>query len=343
MFDNDYPDEKHQVRFFENLVTRLEGKPGVDHVALASHLPGLGGSISRFAVEGSAYASDQDHPRARIVAVTPKTFDLFGVGMLEGRDFRFSDDMGSPRVAVVNQSFAEKFFPGRDPLGKRFRLRPTDNKRAWLTIVGVVPDMMTTGWLEEESTEGFYVPLTQSPSGYINVAIRTQGDPLALASMVGEEVMAIDPNLLIFSVNTLSGAITQRTWYVDVFGTLFVIFGLAALLLSEIGLYGVMAFSISRRTHEFGLRMTLGAQAADVMKLILKQGLTQLALGLFLGIGLRLGLSRAVEGIFYGVNAWDPVAYTSVAAAMVATSVLACLVPARRATRVDPAVALRYR
>jgi putative ABC transport system permease protein len=341
LFESDYPDEESRTKFFDDLYRRLESIPGGESVAIASNLPGLGGSLSPFAMESVVYPTEDDHPRARWAAVTASHFTTFGVDILDGRGFSPSDGPEAPKVALINNSFAKTFFPEGSPLGKRIR-RGSSDAEPWMTIVGVVPDMMTTGWHMEESPEGYYVPLAQSPPQFASIVVRTAGPPLTVTTAVRAAVMATDPNLPIYRANTLAHTIKNRTWYIDVFGSLFAIFGLAALLLAGTGLYGVMAFDVSRRVPEFGLRMSLGARRIDLLHLILKQGLFQLGIGLTAGLALGWGLSVLVEGIFYGVQSGDPIAYLAIALVMALVGVVACLVPARQATRVEPASALRY-
>ncbi len=341
LFDTDYPDDESRRRFFDRLESRLETLPGLRSTAFVSSFPALGAAQVPFEIETTIYPKDQDRPGARRVTVSPGSFEVFDITLLEGRDFRPSDDHNSPSVAIINQGFYEKYFTGESPLGKRLRWAGKDTG-PWMTIVGVVPDVMTTGSLFDEPPEGIYVPLKQNPSRYAGIAIRAQGDSLALSSMVREQVMELDPNLPLYGVGRLSSIISNRTWFVDVFGSLFVIFGVAALLLAGIGLYGVMSFSVRRRTAELGLRRTFGAQTLDLLSLICMQGLYQLSVGMFIGIGLGLGISKLVEGLLYGVGPWSPLAIAVVMATMLATGVVACLVPAFRAVRVAPAEALRH-
>ena len=298
-------------------------------LALVSHLPGLRASSARLEVEGTAQVSRESRPRTRWAVATPRSFQAFGVGVLQGRDFLPSDLEGSLPVAIVNQSFVERFLPGTDPIGSRIRLELSDQELPWTTVVGVVPDLMTTGSLLEERAEGVYLPLAQRPPRFVNIAIRTRGEPQALTSMVREQVTAIDPDLPIYGVGTLARTIAGRTWFVGVFGGLFVVFGFAALVLAAVGLYGVMAFNVTRRWREFGLRMTLGAEPGDVRKLILRQGASQLGAGLVMGLALGIGLARLVEGFLYGLDPWDPVAMAIVLGSTIAVGVAACLIPAR--------------
>jgi len=201
---------------------------------------------------------------------------------------------------------------------------------------------MYLGGPNNEDPEGFYLPFAQNPAPFMSIVMRTQGAPLALASMVRDEVKAIDPNLPIYWVNSLAQQFKDNTFFFGLFGTLFMIFGFVALFLAAIGLYGVMAFSVSRRTQEIGLRMALGATTGTVMKMILKQGAVQLGIGIALGLGIAVGLSRMLEFILFGVEPWDPTIFIVIVVTLTLVGLLACWVPAQRATRVDPMDALRY-
>ena len=341
LFETDYPDDPSRVRFFDELRERLAVLPGVRSAAIASNLPGLGSGRWQIGIDGETYDRDQDYPLARGNSVSPGYFDAFGVSVLQGRDFTAQDRAETLPVAIVNQSFVEAFFSGESPLGRRFRVGDSGSEEPWLTIVGVVPDLFMGG-PENENPEGFYLPMAQKVARFMFMLARTDANPMALAPLVRDEVVAVDENLPIYWVRTLDQAIAQNTWFYTVFGTLFVIFGGVALLLAAIGLYGVMSFAVSRRTKEVGVRMALGAERGDVIRLVLKQGLWQLAIGVVLGVGLGALLSRGLQEFLFEVGAMDPMTFVAIAIVLVSTGVVASLVPARRATRVDPVVALRY-
>ncbi len=341
LFEAAYPDTVTRIQFFEELVERLEALPGARAAALTTNLPGTGSGRRRFAVEGEVYASDQDYPLTRRVLATSGFFETFGVSILQGRDFAPQDRADNLQVAIVNEAFAERFFPGESPLGRRIRLGRSDSEQPWLSIVGLAPDMFMGG-VDNENPEGIYVPLAQNDARFMSIAVAARGDPLALARVVRDQVMAIDPDLPLYWVDSLAGFIAQGTWFYRVFGTLFMIFGFVALFLAGIGLYGVMAFSVSRRTQEVGVRMALGAQRGDVLGLILRQGLLQLGIGLFFGLALAALLSRMLQLVLFQVEPRDPVIFLVIALALLAIGLLASYIPARRATRVDPVAALRY-
>lgn len=342
LFEEDYPEPQDRRRFFEQLQTRLESLPGIEDASFTQSLPGLHAPWSRFEVEGETYERTEDRPVAHHVVVTPGFFESFGVAPLQGRTFGLEDREGARPVVVINTDLAKQLFPEESPLGKRIRIAGGEDDEPWRTVVGIVPAMYLDG-PDNEDPQGFYTPLPQSDARFLSLAaMPAAGAPLELASTVRREVQALDPNLPIYWVETLAASIRRLgTWYYDVFGTLFAILGFAALFLAVVGLYGVMSFSVSRRIPEVGIRMALGAKARDVVRLILRQGATQVAVGLVVGLGLALGFSKLLSFILFEVEPWDPATFAVIAAVLALAGLTACWVPARRASRVDPMVALR--
>ena len=347
LFESDYPTAEDRARFFEELRRRLEERPRVQAVGLTTALPVLGAGRDRFALAGETY-EEGSLPRARRVTVSPGFFETFGVRPVAGRVFSDVDRRDARAVALVNRPFAERYFPGESPIGRQLRLGapPSDGSadpgegEPWRTIVGVVPDM-GLGDIQGEDPEGIYVPLAQDDVRFASLVARSESDPMALAPAVREVVTGLDPYLPIYWVRTMTGAVQQIYWFVDVFGTIFAVFGVSGLLLAVIGLYGVMAFSVQRRTHEVGIRMALGADSGTILGLMIRQGAIQLAIGITLGLGLALALARGIRLLLYGVEPWDPGIFASIAAVLLVTGLLAAALPARRAAVVDPAVALR--
>ncbi|UCG87551.1 MAG: ABC transporter permease [Gemmatimonadota bacterium] len=345
LYDRRYPDSDTRVRFYDDLVGRLKGKPGVINVALTSALPGLGAGGTAMGVEGVTYQTERDFPMVRWAAVTPDFFQTFNVEIRSGRAFELSDDLDGERVAIVNESFVDRYLHGSEPLGRRIRFGRSASDTVWRTIVGVAPDMMINrrrrGGVMDEGPEGVYLPLAQVTTLRPKVAIRSSRPPLALTDLVRTELAAVDPDQALSDVNTLQDAINDLNWMYRMLGTLFGIFGLTALCLASIGLYGVMAFSVSRRTGEFGVRMSLGASAGSLLRLILKEGGRHLLIGLVFGLLVAALLSRLLSAILFGVEPTDPFTVVVVVAALGTTGLVACLVPAMRATSVDPMEALR--
>jgi predicted permease len=315
--------------------------PGVTAASVSTSLPGLGTGTTAFALEGASYADDRDYPVARTSVVSPGYFETFEVAVLQGRDFSALDDGAGVPVAIVNQSFVARNLSG-DPLGQRFRPGRSDSEEPWLTVVGVVPDlyMQGVGNLDDEP-DGYYVPLAQEDASFASLAARGPGNPMELSAAIRDAVASVHADTPIYWVDSLSGRLEESTWFYNVFGVLFMAFGAAALFLASVGLYGVMSFSVSRRTAEMGIRMALGAEGKQVLRMILRQGMSQILIGLVVGLGLAVVISRALRMVLFEVSPNDPAVFALIAAVLAGTGLLASTVPARRATRVDPMVALR--
>jgi putative ABC transport system permease protein len=345
LFEASYPDEAQRVRFFDDLLERLESQPGVASVAATTALPASGSWWMNYEVEGRVYPTEKDYPVTRVAMITPGFFDTFGARLRGGRGFNRMDTAGSLPVIVVNKSFAEMIWKGEDPVGKRIRLVAEPGKtEPWRTVVGVAPDMQMAGLDNNEvGPDGFYIPLAQRNPGFVSVVIRTQADnPLTLTSMVRQQVNAIDRDLPVYFVYSMDEVIARETFFPNLFGTLFAIFGLSALVLASIGIYGVIAFSVYQRTQEIGIRMALGAQKQNVLRMIIRQGMLQLLFGLILGLVLALMGSGVLANFLFGVNPKDPATFVLVVVVLSAVAFLACWIPAQRASRTDPLIAIRY-
>ena len=339
--ETQYGDSAAQVRFFDQLQQRLPELGGAEAVALSAALPGVGSGMDQLSLEGKTYATERDYPLTHVASITPGFFDVFRL-KVDGRDFTAQDRETTEPVAIVNQTFARKHFGGAaGAVGKRVRLGGPETTQPWRTVVGVVPDMWMDG-PENERPEAVYLPFAQAPQRFMSVVARARGEPGGLTAPVRDLVGSIDPDLPIYFVGSLQERIAENTWFYRVFGGIFMIMGIVALFLAGIGLYGVMAFNVSRRTREMGVRMALGAQPGDVTRLVLRQGLIQLGIGIALGIGLAYALASALKMILFQVSTLDPLVFGLTLLVLLASGVAATLIPARRATRVDPMVALRY-
>jgi len=337
-----YPDTTSRTGFYDQLLPRLAAIPSVAAVTLSDGLPARGNGSRAFEVEGHTYQTDEDYPNAREGIVTPGYFETFEVDVLQGRAFTVADRRGGLPVAIVNASFATTFYPTGEVLGRRIRMGIRDTTAQWLTVIGVVPDLMMEG-IENtnESPVGFYIPLAQSGVGRnVNMALRTRGSPLAVADDVRRAVAEVDPNLPIYDVATMEQVIEEETWFYRLFGTLFMMLGFVALFLAVVGLYGVMAFAVGRRTREMGIRIALGAQPRQLVGLTMRAGLIQLGIGLAIGIGIAALLASPLQWILYEVNARDPAVFGAVAVVLGVVGLAASFVPARRVTRVDPVLTL---
>jgi predicted permease len=338
----EYADTASHIRFYDQLLPRLSQIPGAEAATLSDGLPASGNGSRVFELEGESYGSDEEFPTAREGIVTPGYFETFDTPVLQGRSFNSMDLTGSLPVAVVNESFVRSFFPEDEPLGRRIRMGQRDTAAHWLTIVGVVPDMLMEGiGNPDESPAGFYIPIAQSGVGtFVSIAIRTRGSPMTITPDVREAVESLDSNLPIYDVLSMNGVIAQETWFYWVFGSLFMVFGFVGLFLAAIGLYGVMSFSVSRRTQEMGIRMALGAQGAGLVRLVMKRGLVQLGVGLVIGIALAALAADPLTLLLYEVDARDPTVFGGVALILALTGLLASFVPASRVARLDPVTAL---
>jgi predicted permease len=337
--DQDYTDYERQRQFADRLLDRLRAIPGVEAAALATGAPP---GAPRFEIKfpGETYVDDRSYPEARGLTVSPDYFRVLRVGLRQGRAFDRRDRQDVDGVVIVNESFERRYFPA-GALGRQFALARGDHQQ-WRTIVGVVPDLGMGQLDQGRVPEAFYLAFAQVPPSSLAILLDTSGQPLAVTGAVRQAVRDIDPNLPVFAVNTVQQALDQAGWPFRVFGSLFTSFGFAALFLAAVGLYGVMAFSVSRRTQEIGVRMAMGAAAGDVVRMVLRQGILQVALGTILGVGLAALLAGALRLLFFGVSPYDPVTFLGIGIVLALTSLTACFVPARRASAVDPMTALRY-
>ncbi|HEU4629241.1 MAG TPA: ABC transporter permease [Gemmatimonadaceae bacterium] len=335
-----YTDTAAQVRFFEQLVERLNELPGAAGASLSSGLPGTGVGMGPLAVEGKTYTADTDYPRAANMVVTPGFFDVFGLPVTRGRALDVRDEPGTEPVAVVNARFARELLGG-EPLGRRVRLGDAHSKAPWVTVVGVVPDVHS-GLSQNPRPPMLYLPLAQHHQNFLSIAVHARGaDPMTLTTPVRDAVAALDRDIPLYWVYSMREALARPTWFYRVFGTIFMIFGVVALFLAAVGLYAVMAFAVGRRTREFGIRMALGAQGRDVVRLILRQGAVQLGVGMVAGLALAAAVAQLLRIILFDVQPRDPGIFASVVAVLAVSGLLACLLPAWRATRVPPQTALR--
>jgi predicted permease len=338
-FPAGYTDTVAQRRFYDELQQRLAALPGARSAAITGGLPGVNSNGGSFTVDGATYSTDRDIPNARWTAVTADFFATFAIPVVQGRGIAATDRAETDPVAVVNRAFADRFFPKGSPLGRRIRQGGRDSKLPWMTVVGVVPTGFS-GNPERPLQPAYYVPLWQHHANFVSLAVRTAGEPMALTSAVRGAVTSLDPDIPLYWVYSMQEALARPTWFIRVFGTMFMIFGLIALFLASVGLYAVMAFSVSRRTREVGIRMALGAEASHVVALVLRQGAWQLGIGALFGLGFAAAVAQLMRVVLFEVQPRDPGIFAGVVAVLALTGLVACLIPARRATRIDPLVAL---
>jgi len=335
--DARYPDDATKAGFFRQLTTRLDALPGARAAGAISYLPlGGGENAGSFEVEGEPPVIPGQEPRAERRWVTPGYFAAMGIPIQRGRVFTSKDSADQPSVVVINETLARQFFSARDPLGHRLKVQG-----AWRTIVGVVSDVKSAS-LESDVRSQVYRPHAQEPWPPMTVVLHTEGNPLALAAAVRNEMKALDGLIPVAKMRTMEQVVWNAASARRFNTALLAFFAVAALLLTMIGTYGVVGFLVSRRSREIGIRMALGAQRRDVLRLVLQQGMQPVAFGSFAGLVGSLAASRLIASQLYGVSATDPLTLSSILALLLIAALLACWLPARRATRVDPMEALRY-
>jgi len=337
-----YPTDK-QAQFYRDLIGRIESLPGVRSASSVIPLPLSGDAFSiSFETEGRPVAKG-DRPSADFFSVQVGYFKTLGVPMLKGRDFTERDNKQGPPVIIVNQAFARKFFPNEEPVGKRIRpgISTDTDDPAMREIIGVVSDIRNRN-LSSELRPGYYLPAAQMPFNQMTLVVRTTNDPHSVITAVQNEVHAMDNELPIFNVKTMDDYISATVAGPRFNATLLVIFAGVALILTIVGLYGVMSYSVAQRTNEIGIRMALGAQTKDVLRLIVSQGFKLVLIGLGIGLAGAFALTRVIASLLFGVTTKDPLTFAAVAVLLALVALLACYIPARRATRLDPLHALRY-
>jgi predicted permease len=329
--------------FYRQLIERTEALPGVESAGAITGmfidaLPNSG----NFTVEGRPPVPAAEEVEAPVDFVTPGYFRTMGIPLLQGRDVEERDDPDSAPVVVINNTFAQRFWPGEDPLGKRFKFGGPDSPAPWLSIVGVVADMRRTGYDAEVRCEAFLPYSQRSFIGFMILVVRARADPRSIIPAVRDAVWAIDPNQPISHIKTmdqtLDEMISQRRLNMVLFG----IFAATAMMLAAVGVYGVISYSVTQREHEMGIRMALGARGADVIQLVLFQGLRLTLAGVGLGLIGALLLTRVMSSLLYLVSATDTWTFAIIPMLLAGVALAASFIPARRATKVDPMVALRY-
>jgi putative ABC transport system permease protein len=337
-----YATHQNESEFFRQVLARVEALPGVASASVASGLPIQGWSGMGFVTEEDPSPAPERMPDANYLVVAPHYFRAMGIRLREGRPFSETDTAQSPRVAIVSEELARRYWPGVDAVGKRLRTGTSDDW-PWVTVVGVAANVRTRGPDVPFQPE-LYIPYTQYPwlLSPRFLVVRTTADPLAMAPAVRRELLGLDETLPVSDVRPLElvagEPAAQRRFLLALLGG----FSAMALVLAGVGIYGVLAYTVSRRSHEIGIRVALGAARGDVVRLVLAQGSRIALVGLLGGLAGALVLTRGLATVLFEVSPTDPATFLVVAALLAGVVVLACFVPARRAARVDPAVALRY-
>ena len=341
-----YPEAEDVVGFYEALLPRIESLPGVTGAGAAAVAP-LAGGLVQHEVEIKDGLNPPEGPVliADVQVVTPGYFAAMGIPLLEGRAFDERDRIHAPLVAVVSERLARDFWPGRTALDGGIRLSGRDDRHA--QVVGVVPDVRQER-LDRPAPRGtLYFVHAQAPYAWVPVrsmmlTVRSAIEPTSLVGAIRREVHALDPSVPLYQVRTMEQVVAETTATQRFSMLLQLLFALIALSLAAVGLYGVLAFTVARRTAEIGIRMALGAQRSDVQRMVVGQGMGIVALALAVGVGGALATGRLLGGLLYGVSPGDPVTYAIVVGVLLAVALFACWIPARRAARIDPMEALRH-
>jgi predicted permease len=345
--------EDHQVvQFYEEMFRRVRGLPGVEAAGTTHSLP-LGGSDSNrpFIIADAPTPEPGKEPGASYRVISPEYFRALGIPLLRGRDFSETDNAGAPGVVMINQTLARRFWKDEDPIGKRLRQGAVGGESPWLTVIGVVGDVRHSG-LDREPKPEMYFSYAQAAAQNsssiasnrrrITLAVRVKGNPSDYADMVRGEISRIDKDQPVTGIRTLDETVARSVTPQRFNALLLGIFACLAVLLAMIGVYGVMSFAVAGRTREIGIRMALGARGADVMRMIVGQGMLLVLFGVGIGLAASFALTRLIANLLYGTSATDPVVFAAIAALLSLVALVACYIPARRATKIDPMNALRY-
>ncbi len=352
--DRKYPSLEQRLAFYERLEDRLKSNPNIENVTVTSNIPLQGGFLRKLEIEGKPLDQGQQAPNVTMLTVDPRYFKTMGLSLQRGRDFTDEDGMnGREPAAVINQRFAALHFAGEDPIGRRIKMSidlqggapPQGGIPLSLTatIVGIVPNLRQRDFQLPDPDAIAYLPFRLDPRGFMNLIVRSAGDPNLMTPILREEVRAIDADLPLFGIRTMDAQLAQARWPFRIFGAMFAIFAIIALVLSAVGLYAVTAYAVSQRTQEIGVRMALGAQGNEVAWLFLRRSMIQLAIGLTLGVAGAFGVGTLFQQtqLLVQNRAGDPLTIGGIVVLLAIVASIACFVPAKRATKLDPLIALR--
>jgi putative ABC transport system permease protein len=337
-----YPEESQRVNFFQQLIARIEALPGVQAAGIVSELPLSGQENDTFfTIEGKpqvAFGSLENDANIRIVS--PDYFRAIGVPLIKGRLFTDRDKTEAAKVIIVNERFVSRYLPGEDPIGKRLTI---DFGKPWTgEIAGVIGSIRHSSLAQQEPSAEMYVNYAQTPPFAMNLVVRAAGDPAHLTNAIRRELQSLDKDVPIYNVKTMEQRFSESAAQPRFRTLLLGLFALVALILASIGIYGVISYSVAQRTHEIGLRVALGAQTGDVLRLVIGQGIRLVIIGAALGLVGAIAVTRLMSSLLFGVTATDPMTFAGVSFLLGTVALLACYLPARRAMKVDPMIALRY-
>ncbi len=333
--------------FFDRLLPELRTLPGVTGVAAANRFPGMGAGERGLEFEGRPLADPKQPPQGGLIVASPGYLAAIDLPLLTGRDFDERDGETGREAALVSRAFADRYWPEQDPIGQRFRFHNPEaaadaEPEPWITVVGITANM-TQNPAEANPAPFFILPYRQQPWAWVGIVLRTRGDAAALATPVRSVVQRLDAELPVYEAGTLALDLERQRWFLKVFGSVFSIFAASGLLMAAVGIYGVIAHQTARRTREIGIRLALGATARHIARLVLTRGITQLAIGLVIGLAGAFAATQVLAniGVLIGISSRDPLLFGGIVAVLLAVGLTACWLPARRATKVAPTEALR--
>jgi putative ABC transport system permease protein len=331
-------DEGRAQEFFRAAVERANATPGVKSATIASNFPLGGGFMRTVFPEGQDETTGYHGTLTQLDDVTPGYFDVLRIPLMKGRGFTDSDRKNTTSVAVINEAMAKRFWPNQEAVGRRFHFFGDTTLRQ---VVGVVGNTAVNN-IGEEPVPLAYLAIVQDYSAAVTLQVRTTGKPESVIGAVRPQIQSLDRNLAITNVQTIGEIMDQGLWAPRMGAALLTLFGGLALVLAALGVYGVLSYSVTQQTREIGIRMAMGAERSDVLRLVVGQGLRLAGAGLAVGMLIALVVMRQLASLLFGVSAYDPLTFGAVALLLVCVALLACYIPARRATHVDPLVALRY-
>jgi putative ABC transport system permease protein len=339
-----YGKAPERLNFHEQVQQRLAAIPGVKSSALVSYVPySEGGGIGTldFSIEGRPLTRRGESREAIVETASPNYFSLMNIGLRDGRVLTDQDGADTARVAVVSASLVRRYFDGENPLGKHIKVGKPDSDEPWMTVVGVVNDLHYS-WVNKEDVPTLYRSYRQRPPVFTTLVLRTTGDPMRFVSAARAQIAAVDPNLPMYNIKPMDKVITESIVGIAYVATMMAVLGVIALILASVGLFGVMSYSVSERTHEIGIRMSQGAQTQDILSLMLRGGMFMTLLGLAIGLPVAFLLARTMSSLLFNVQVADPMSFIVLPLVLVAVAALACYLPARRAAQMDPLQALRH-
>jgi len=336
-----YATVEQQRAFYDQVLERIAALPGVQSAGAVSALPLGKGNFAGFRIEGRPPLPPPKWPAANLRVVSPDYFRTLNVPIVQGRGFTMQDTAQGKDVVLINQALARRDFPNENPIGKRISFATNErNEWLWFEIAGVTADVRTTDLIADPGPD-FFLTYRQASTGGLSLVIRTAVEPESLTAAVRDAVRAVDPNLPVSDIRTMeqivSTTVAQPRFNLFLLGA----FAGLALLLAAAGIHGVISYSVAERTHEIGIRKALGARARDVLRLVVGQGMKPALIGVAIGLAGAFALTRLMKNLLYGVSATDPVTFVIIALLLIVMALLACYIPARRAAKVDPMIALR--